>query len=147
MPIFIDAMVSVDLLLQAQKDEESERIVRRLGILIQLQKNASEFNCDIRTVSLWNERLPQDTDNIDDIRRALSDKPRSGRPPKVDGKLLEEAKSWYKNRVFTVPELQEHLESISGVSLSQSQIRRYIRKWGYAAKKYPKPGLDRLPGT
>ena len=74
-------------------------------------------------------------DAFEDIRSALSDMPRSGRPTKIPRKLLAKAEAWCSNNAFTTTELCNYVEYISGVRLSLSQTRRYAVQWGVFAQK------------
>lgn len=73
--------------------------------------------------------------NIDDIRRVLTDRKRSGAPTKMSKKELEKAKRWCHGHVFTPVELQAYMVKISGVKLSMSRVRYYARLWKCSAKK------------
>ena len=84
-------------------------------------------------------------DAFDDIRSALSDMPRSGRPTKIPRKLLAKAEAWCSNNAFTTTELCNYMEYISGVRLSLSQTRRYAVQWGYSRKKTSPIHVNRTP--
>ncbi len=124
-----------------RKTEKSRLVMRRLDMLIvflnsiHITSAASKFSCNRRTISLWNNRLSGCGDSPDTIRKALSDRPRRGRPTKIDKKLLDKAKSWCDNKAFTSFELCDYLEKISKVRLSMRQIRRYCKSWGNSNKK------------
>ena len=79
--------------------------------------------------------MPWNTDVFDDIRNALADMPRSGRPTKIPRELLAKAEAWCLDRAFTPTELCNYMEEISGVRLSLSQTRRYAVQWRYSRKK------------
>ena len=68
---------------------------------------------------------------------------RSGRPPKIDRKILNKARHWCEGRAFTPVELHGKLEEMSGKSLAISQVRRYAREWGYSRKKTHATNLER----
>ena len=135
-------MTDAKLLQQVRSSEKSGRVARRLDMLIVLfnmkgvfAMAAATYSCDPRTVALWYGRMPQNTDVFGDIRSALADMPRSGRPTKTPQRLLAKAEAWCRDRAFTTMELCDYMEDISGVRLSLSQTRRYAKKWGYSRKK------------
>ena len=134
-------MTEVKLLSNIRRTEKERRCTRRLSMLIVLANMglvtaaATTYACNRKTVSLWRDRRSECGNNIDKIRKALLDRPRSGRPTKISKKHLDKAKSWCDTRTFTPIELQNYLEKISGVKLSLSQTRRYIKKWGCSCKK------------
>ena len=129
------------MLKQVQKVEQIGRISRRISMLLAFlalntfAKTAKTSYCDRRTVAMWYYRFKCAKKTFQGIRQALSDKPRSGRPTKIDRKILNKAKQWCDNRAFTPVELHDKLEEMSGKSLSMSQIRRYIKQWECSRKK------------
>jgi transposase len=101
-----------------------------------------------RTIYYWIEAYLQDHDPA-----SLSDGERSGRPSLWTERLdrhLQDAMArspqdlGYPSVDWTVPLLQEHLESYSGGSLSDETIRRQLRRLGYAWKR-PRYVLDPDP--
>ena len=135
-------MTEAKLLSDIRRTEKEGRRARRLSMLIVLANMgyivtsaAATYGCNRKTVSLWRDRRCQYGNNISKILEALSDRPRSGRPTKISKKHLDKAKSWCDTRTFTPIEMQNYLEKISGVKLSLSQTRRYIKKWGCSCKK------------
>ena len=135
-------MVDAKLLQQVRSSEKSGRVARRLDMLIVLLNMkgiftaaAAAYSCDCRTIVLWYGRISWNMDAFDDIRSALSDMPRSGRPTKIPRKLLAKAETWCSNNAFTTTELCNYMEEISGVRLSLSQTRRYAVQWGVFAQK------------
>ena len=91
-------MPDVELLCQMRKTEKSRLVMCRLDMLIvflnciHITFAASKFSCDRRTISLWNSRLSGCRNSPEAIRKALSDRPRRGRPTKIDRELLDKAK-------------------------------------------------------
>ena len=144
-------MPDVELLCQMRKTEKSSLVMRRLDMLIVFLNSAcitsaaSKFFCDRRTISLWNNRMSGCGDYPEAIRKALSDRPRKGRPTKIDGELLDKAKSWCDDRAFTSFELCDYIEKISKIRLSMRQTRRYSKKWGYSTKKTSPLHIKRTP--
>lgn len=136
-------MQHLNLLKKIRRTEKSGRVVRRLGILMMYFMVGGTFAAigeslgwDRRTVSRWCRRFEGCTKSADGIRRALSDRPRSGRPAKISKKHQEEARKWCEGRAFSIPELADKLEELSGVKLSHGHVRRqYARPWGYSRKK------------
>ena len=94
---------------------------------------------------MWYCRFACAAKSFQGIRQALSDKPRSGRPPKIDRKILNKARHWCEERAFTPVELHDKLEEMSGKNLGISQIRRYARQWGYSRKKTQPIMVSRTP--
>ena len=94
---------------------------------------------------MWHYRFACAAKSFQGIRQALSDKPRSGRPPKIDRKILNKARHWCEERAFTPVELHDKLEEMSGKNLGISQIRRYARQWGYSRKKTQPIMVSRTP--
>ena len=121
------------LLKQVQKVEHVGCISRRLSMLLAFMvlktfvNTAKASCCDRRTVAMWHCRFACAVKSFHGIRQALSDKPRSGRPPKIDRKILDKARRWCEGRAFTPVELHDKLEEMSGKNLGISQIRRYAR--------------------
>ena len=93
------------------------------------------YGCDRRTVSMWWERFCAARKTLAGINKALSDKPRTGRPTRIKREILEEARKWCEGRAFTPAELQSQLEKMSGVRLGMGQTRRYARLWNHSRKK------------
>lgn len=144
-------VAGLDLLQQARRTETSGRVARRLSMLIVFLNQENIFlaaahlcSCDRRTVSLWYNRIA-DCTNLDELRKALSDKPRRGRPPKVSRENLEKARMWCLDRAFAPPELADYIEEISKVRLSISQVRYYMRKWGFSTKKTSAVHVNKAP--
>ena len=139
------------MLKQMQKVEHVGRISRRLSMLLAFMviktfvNTAKTSCCDRRTVAMWYCRFACATKSFQGIRQALSDKPRSGRPPKIDRKILNKARHWCEKRAFTPVELHDKLEEMSGKNLGISQIRRYAREWGYSRKKTQPIMVSRTP--
>ena len=139
------------LLKQVQKVEHVGCISRRLSMLLAFMvlktfvSTAKTSYCDRRTVAMWHCRFACAVKSFHGIRQALSDKPRSGRPPKIDRKILDKARRWCEGRAFTPVELHDKLEEMSGKSLSMSQVRRYAREWGYSRKKTQPIMVNRTP--
>ena len=90
---------------------------------------------DKRTVKMWHARFSACTMSRKGIKKALSDKPRSGAPTKIAKKHLDEAKRWCETQPFSVPELSAKLKELSGIQLSTRQVQRYAKKWGNSTKK------------
>ena len=139
------------MLKQVQKVEDVGCISRRLSMLLAFMVIKTFVNtakiscCDRRTVAMWYCRFACAAKSFHGIRQALSDKPRSGRPPKIDRKILNKARHWCKERAFTPVELHDKLEEMSGKNLGISQIRRYARQWGYSRKKTQPIMVSRTP--
>ena len=139
------------ILKQVQKVEHVGRISRRLSMLLAFMVVKTFVNtvkvscCDRRTVAMWHCRFACAAKSFHGIRQVLSDKPRSGRPPKIDRKILDKARRWCEERAFTPVELHDKLEEMSGKSLGISQIRRYARQWGYSRKKTQPIMVNRTP--
>ena len=139
------------MLKQMQKVEHVGRISRRLSMLLAFMVIKTFVNtakiscCDRRTVAMWYCRFACAAKSFHGIRQALSDKPRSGRPPKIDRKILNKARHWCEERAFTPVELHDKLEEMSGKNLGISQIRRYAREWGYSRKKTQPIMVSRTP--
>ena len=144
-------MPDVELLCQMRRTEKSRLVMRRLDMLIvflnitHITSAASKFSCDRRTISLWNSRLFGCGNSPEKIHRALSDRPRRGRPTKIDRELLDKAKSWCDDKAFTSFELCDYLENISKIRLGMRQIRRYSKKWGNSNKKTSPLHIKRTP--
>ena len=139
------------MLKQMQKVEHVGRISRRLSMLLAFMviktfvNTAKTSCCDRRTVAMWYCRFACATKSFHGIRQALSEKPRSGRPPKIDRKILNKARHWCEERAFTPVELHDKLEEMSEKNLGISQIRRYAREWGYSRKKTQPIMVSRTP--
>ena len=139
------------MLKQVQKVEHVGCISRRLSMLlafivIKTFVNTAKISCcDRRTVAMRYCRFACAAKSFQGIRQALSDKPRSGRPPKIDRKILNKARHWCEERAFTPVELHDKLEEMSGKNLGISQIRRYAREWGYSRKKTQPIMVNRTP--
>ena len=139
------------LLKQVQKVEHVGCISRRLSMLLAFMviktfaNTAKTSCCDRRTVAMWHCRFVCAAKSFHGIRQALSDKPRSGRPPKIDRKILDKARRWCEGRAFTPVELHDKLEEMSGKNISMSQVRRYAREWGYSRKKTQPIMVNRTP--
>ena len=139
------------MLKQVQKVEHVGRISRQLSMLLAFMVIKTFVNtakiscCDRRTVAMWYYRFACAAKSFQGIRQALSDKPRSGRPPKIDRKILNKARHWCEERAFTPVELHDKLEEMSGKNLGISQIRRYARQWGYSRKKTQPIMVSRTP--
>ena len=139
------------LLKQVQKVEHAGCISRRLSMLLAFMvvktfvNTAKASCCDRRTVAMWHCRFACAVKSFHGIRQALSDKPRSGRPPKIDRKILDKARRWCEGRAFTPVELHDKLEEMSGKNLGISQIRRYAKQWGYSRKKTQPIMVNRTP--
>ena len=139
------------LLKQVQKVEHVGCISRQLSMLLAFMvlktfvNTAKASCCDRRTVAMWHCRFACAVKSFHGIRQALSDKPRSGRPPKIDRKILDKARRWCEGRAFTPVELHDKLEEMSGKNLGISQIRRYAREWGYSRKKTQPIMVNRTP--
>ena len=131
------------LLKQVQKVEHAGCISRRLSMLLAFMvvktfvNTAKVSYCDRRTVAMWHCRFACAAKSFHGIRQALSDKPRSGHPPKIDRKILDKARCWCGGRAFTPVELHDKLEEMSGKNISMSQVRRYAREWGSRKKTQP----------
>ena len=137
------------LLIQVQKVEHVGCISRRLSMLLAFMviktfANTAKTSCR-RTVAMWHCRFACAAKSFHGIRQALSDKPRSGRPPKIDRKILDKARRWCEGRAFTPVELHDKLEEMSGKNISMSQVRRYAREWGYSRKKTQPIMVNRTP--
>ena len=135
-------MKLLERLKKSKKGEKDGRVVNRLCMLILFLNLGGTFSetgrkhgCDRRTVSKWWRRLKATRKTPRGIRDALSDRPRTGRRPKIDRGLLEEARKWCEGRAFEIPELSDKLFELSGVRLSKSQVRVYARRWGHRRKK------------
>ena len=95
------------MLKQVQKVEHVGCMSRRLSMLLAFMvlktfvNTAKTSCCDRRTVAMWHCRFACATKSFHGIRQALSDKPRSGRPPKIDRKILNKARHWCEERAFT----------------------------------------------
>lgn len=119
----------------ARDTEKNTRVVRRLAMIDAFLTTGSfsvaarDCGCDKRTVARWWRELGDTRKTPREIREALSDRPRSGRPPKIDKKLLAEAEKWCKGRAFETGDLSDKLEDLSGVKLGMCQVRRYARQW------------------
>ena len=61
---------------------------------------------------MWYCRFACAAKSFHGIWQALSDKPRSGRPPKIDRKILNKARHWCEKRAFTPVELHDKLEEM-----------------------------------
>ena len=139
------------LLKQVQKVEHAGCISRRLSMLLAFMvvktfvNTAKVSYCDRRTVAMWHCRFACAAKSFHGIRQALSDKPRSGRPPKIDRKILDKARRRCEGRAFTPVELHDKLEEMSGKNISMSQVRRYAREWGYSRKKTQPIMVNRTP--
>ena len=139
------------ILKQVQKVEHVGCISRRLSMLLAFMvlktfvNTAKASCCDRRTVAMWHCRFACAVKSFHGIRQALSEKPRSGRPPKIDRKILDKARRWCEGRAFTPVELHDKLEEMSGKNLGISQIRRYAREWGYSRKKIQPIMVNRTP--
>ena len=139
------------MLKQVQKVECVGCISHRLFMLLAFMIMKTFVNtakiscCDRRTVTMWHYRFACAAKSFHGIRQALSDKPRSGRPPKIDRKILNKARHWCKERAFTPVELHDKLEEMSGENLGISQIRRYARQWGCSRKKTQPIMVNRTP--
>ena len=127
------------------RSEHNTRVARRLAMLSMLIvffTTGSTFAAvgimtqwDKRTVKMWYARFSVCTMSRKGIKKALSDKPRSGSPTKISKKHLDEAKRWCETQSFSVPELSAKLKELSGVQLSTRQVRIYAKKWGNSTKK------------
>ena len=139
------------MLKQVQKVEHVGCISCRLSMLLAFMvlktfANTAKISCcDRRTVAMWYCKFACATKSFQGIRQAPSEKPRSGRPPKIDRKILNKAKHWCEKRAFTPVELHDKLEEMSGKNLGISQIRRYAREWGYSRKKTQPIMVNRTP--
>ena len=124
------------MLKQVQKIEQVGCISRRLFpplafMALKTFVNTAKISCrDRRTVAVWYCRFARAAKSFQGMRRALSEKPRSGRPPKTDRKILDKARHWCEGRAFTPVELHDKLEEMSGKNLGISQMRRYAGQWG-----------------
>ena len=94
---------------------------------------------------MWYCRFACAAKSFQGIRQALSEKPRSGRPPKISREILNKARHWCEERAFTLVELHDKLEGMSGENLSMSQTGRYAREWGYSRKKTQPVMVNRTP--
>ena len=65
----------------------------------------------------------------------LSDRPRSGRPPKADEKYLATLQDLMHNvgRRCTAVQLQNEMHSLTGVYVSSAYLRRLLRQLGYTS--------------
>ena len=132
----------LEQLFEAKRTERVGRVVRRVSMLIVFIQVGTGFSaagrnygCDRRTVSMWWMRFCEGRKTPAGIKSALSDRPRTGRPPKIKREILEEARRWCEGRAFTPAELRAHLEKMSGVRLSLVQTRRYAKRWHHSQKK------------
>ena len=124
------------------RSEHNARVARRLAMLVVFFTTGGTFayvggvtGWDKRTVKMWYERLSACTMTRKGIKKALSDKPRSGSPTKIAKKHLDEAQRWCETHPFSTAELFAKLEKLSGVQLSMRQVQRYGKKWGNSRKK------------
>ena len=122
----------LERLKKSRNVEKGSRVMNRLCMLILFFNLGSTFSeagrrhgCDRRTVSKWWGRLKSARKTPAGIREALSDRPRTGRRPKIDRKLLEEARKWCEGRAFEPQELSDKLYELSGVKLSKNRVRAY----------------------
>lgn len=135
-------MQQAKLLKKTLRSERSGRIARRIQIIIILLTTGDSFaavglvtSWDRRTVARWHGRFEGCTRSIGGIKKALSDRPRAGRPAKIPRKCLEEARKWCEGRAVSTREVSSKLEELSGTRLSDAQVRRYMRAWGLSRKK------------
>ena len=97
-------MQLLERLTKSRNTEKDGRVVRRLVILVSFlgigtfSGTARNYGCDRRVVAKWWHRLKTARKTPKGIREALSDRPRSGRPPNINKKMLEEARKWCKGR-------------------------------------------------
>ena len=124
------------ILKQVQKVEHAGGISRRLSPLLAFMvlkafvNTAKASCCDRRTAAVRYCRFACAAKSFHGIRQALSEKPRSGHPPKIDRKILNKARRRCEERAFTPVELHDKLEEMSGKNLGISQMRRYAGQWG-----------------
>ena len=105
-----------------------ERLVAALDAGLVPSEAARLFGVDRRTVFRWRARHRHG--------ESLAEKPRSGRPPKLDPARYEQLRAL----VLTYPDatLPEHvarLAAVTDVSLSPSHLSRLLAKLGLRLKK------------
>ena len=129
------------VLVKMRRTEKIGRIVRRMTMIIAyaacgtfVAAGARE-GYDRRTISRWCGRFAGCLKSGEGIRAALSDRPRTGRPTKIDRKLMEEARMWCEGRAFTPAELSDRLYELSGKRLDIGHVRRIAAGWGHSGKK------------
>lgn len=107
------------------------------------QDVAKSLGISIDTVTDWKRRW------IRDGVSSLTDKPRSGRPPRVTPRylrLLEQAVErgprafGYLFSVWSSGRLAAHLEKITGIALKAKRVRTYLVKLGFVYRR-PKHSL------
>ena len=107
-----------------------ERLVAAVEAGLAPGEAATLFQVHIRTIYRWLARHRRG--------EALTDKPRSGRPPKLgaggDALLLAQVAA---HPDATLPEHADRLATTTGVRLSPSQVGRILRRLGLPLKKSP----------
>ncbi len=136
-----------------RKTEKDGRVVRRLCMLIlflslgTFSDTGRKHSCDRRTVSMWWHRLKAARKTPKGIRDALSDKPRSGCPTKVDRAILDKVRQWCDGKGFESIEISDKIFELSGTRLSITQVRRYMRQWKCSKKKTEPIEINRAKMT
>ena len=147
-------MVLLEQLTKARDTEKNTQIIKRIMMVIAFLTVGTfsgagrNTNYDRRTVAKWWNRLKAARKTPKGIREAFADRPRSGAPTKIDKKVLEEVRKWCEGRAFETQHVSDKLFEMSNVRLSDSQVRRYMKKWGHSKKKTEPVEIKRaLMGT
>src|SRR6188508_3310613 len=105
-----------------------ERLVVALDAGLAPSEAARLFGVDLSTVYRWRRRARRG--------ESLSEKPRSGRPPKLDPARYPELRVLVLAQPdATLPEHASRLAATAGITLSPSHLSRLLRHLGLPLKK------------
>jgi transposase len=105
-----------------------ERLVAACDAGLAPGEAARLFRVDLSTVSRWRRRARRG--------ESLGEKPRSGRPPKLDPARSPELRALVLTQPdATLPEHAARLAATTGIMLSPSHLSRLLRRLGLPLKK------------
>jgi transposase len=114
--------------MKAYSEDLRQKIVQALGRGMSKSQAARLFGVSLSSVKRYAKLAREES--------SLSPKKGGGRPPKVDEdatKLLE--KDVKERPAITVSDRRRFLEHITGKSLSDSTVRRLLKRLGFSRKK------------
>lgn len=143
-----------DRLRRAWRTTDEATLCRRIAAILEVDggepiaRVAERFGVSRRCIYNWIERLASGTDP-----KVLTDRPRSGRPPRwtpkvrelVDECLKVQPDSFgYQAVGWTVPLLQHWIRERTSTVVSATTVRRHLHELGYSWKR-PRYVLDPDP--
>ena len=105
-----------------------ERLVTAIDAGLSPGEAARLFGVDLSTVYRWRRRAHRG--------ESLGEKPRSGRPPKLDPARYPELRALVLTQPdATLPEHAARLSATTGITLSPSHLSRLLHRLGLPLKK------------